>query len=211
MARRRPMGYSRISRPLAFGKTPLPMSLSNTVKYVEPIDITLSGSGAGTYVFSCNGLYDPNITGTGHQPLYFDQYMALYRHYTVMKSNIKVTPYGNDEAAPGTSAILTVFIDDDATLPSTTAQREQISATNKVYNVFDDVGMSITKYWNGKRTYGGNLIDNRELSGNSGANPSEQSYFVISINKGGAVATHTLLVEIEYTVVWHEHVSVASS
>lgn len=205
------MGVSRIPRPLPFGKTPLPMSLSNTLRYTESVSITLDGGGSGYYVFSCNGLYDPNITGTGHQPLYFDQWTALYRHYTVMKSNIKVTPYKNDEASPGTPAIMTVFIDDDASLPATGAVREQLSATNMVFNIFDDIGKGVKKYWNAQRTYGGNVIDNRELSGSASANPSEQSYFVIYMSKGGAVATIDLLVDIEYSVTWHEHVSMAAS
>lgn len=53
---------------------------------------TLDGGAgtAGTYVFSANGLYDPNITGVGHQPTGFDQLMAIYGSYTVTKATIKV-------------------------------------------------------------------------------------------------------------------------
>ena len=128
-----------------------------------------------------------------------------------MKSNIKITPYQSDEAAPGLSAIASLFIDDDASLPSAAGIREQISASNKVYNVFDDVGMSLKKYWNAQRTFGGNVIDNRACSGDASNNPSEQSYYVFGISKGGALAVHSFLAEIQYDVVWHEHVSMAIS
>lgn len=213
MQRRRPMAVSRVSRPLSFGKTSLPMSIQNTLRYVEDVSITVDGVGKGTYVFSCNGLYDPNITGTGHQPLYFDQYMALYRHYTVMKSKIKVTPLSSDEAAPGKPYELCIFIDDDATLPGSAAWREQVSATTKVVSTFDQVGQgsSVVKYWNAQITYGGNVVDNDELRGDVGSNPTEQSYYVVNAVSATPLSTQTFLVELEYTVVWHEHVSVAAS
>ncbi len=39
-------------------------------------------------VFTANGLFDPDITGTGHQPRGFDQFMALYDKYVVVSSSI---------------------------------------------------------------------------------------------------------------------------
>lgn len=39
-------------------------------------------------VFYANGLYDPDITGTGHQPQGYDQWGDLYRTATVLKSKI---------------------------------------------------------------------------------------------------------------------------
>lgn len=43
------------------------------------------------YVFSANGLFDPDITSTGGQPSGFDQMMVFYEHYTVFKARLVVT------------------------------------------------------------------------------------------------------------------------
>lgn len=46
---------------------------------------------ASSIVFSGNGLYDPDITGIGTQPMGFDQMMIFYEHYTVFSARIIVT------------------------------------------------------------------------------------------------------------------------
>lgn len=48
-------------------------------------------SAATVYVFSANGLYDPDISGTGIQPMGFDQMMVFYEHYTVFEATCEVT------------------------------------------------------------------------------------------------------------------------
>lgn len=42
------------------------------------------------HVFAMNSLFDPDVTFTGHQPMYFDQISALYEKYTVYKMDIQV-------------------------------------------------------------------------------------------------------------------------
>lgn len=46
--------------------------------------------GFTTYAFRTNSLFDPDWTGTGHQPYRFDQLAAIYRKYTVVGSKITV-------------------------------------------------------------------------------------------------------------------------
>lgn len=43
-----------------------------------------------SHVLSANGLYDPDITGTGSQPTGFDQMMVFYEHYTVYNATLTV-------------------------------------------------------------------------------------------------------------------------
>jgi len=71
----------------------LPGSMRANLRYVEYVSQDLGAGVLGTYAYRCNSLFDPNYTGTGHQPLGFDQLAALYAHYTVLKSRIRVTWY----------------------------------------------------------------------------------------------------------------------
>lgn len=67
-----------------------PQRLKCVMPYVENA-ITLSAVATPyEYVFAGNNIYDPNYTGTGHQPLYFDQLAAIYNIYYVRASSIKV-------------------------------------------------------------------------------------------------------------------------
>lgn len=62
-------------------------------KYVENVQIPAAAA-AGLvqfFIVSANGMYDPNITGVGHQPLCYDEAFAKYTYYTVLSSEIKVT------------------------------------------------------------------------------------------------------------------------
>lgn len=73
-------------------RTPLPQKLLVKMKYYDTFQINPSAGGIGSYIFSANGMYDPNITGGGHQPRGFDQLMTMYDHYTVIASRIAIQP-----------------------------------------------------------------------------------------------------------------------
>ena len=53
--------------------------------------ITLApGTPLASYVFRGNSLYDPDYTGTGHQPRYYDQLTPVYGRYKVLGSECSV-------------------------------------------------------------------------------------------------------------------------
>lgn len=64
------------------------------VQFVYNDIVSLSSSTSGLastpYVFSLNGAYDPDVTGTGHQPRGFDQWMALYKRFKVYKADVEI-------------------------------------------------------------------------------------------------------------------------
>lgn len=59
--------------------------LLTRLKYTDNVTITMAAGTLSDYVYRLNGLYDPNKTGTGHQPHGFDQISSLYLRYRVYK------------------------------------------------------------------------------------------------------------------------------
>lgn len=65
-----------------------PDELHCTLKYVED-SIAFSGVSPSAQVFRINSLFDPNLTGTGHQPLWFDQLSIPYGKYLVVAARVE--------------------------------------------------------------------------------------------------------------------------
>lgn len=58
------------------------------LKYSQDIHIYDGASASKYYTFRGNSLYDPDLSGVGHQPLYFDQYALIYSKYRVLGAKI---------------------------------------------------------------------------------------------------------------------------
>ena len=82
----------------------------NTNISLDPKPDNLGATGSNTWQFSGNSLYDPDVTSTGHQPMFFDNFMAVYNRYRVNYSQITVTVVNhsvNTAAYNGTSIVTT--------------------------------------------------------------------------------------------------------
>nr|QXP07611.1 MAG: putative capsid protein [Arizlama virus] len=96
--RRRITRGRRIGRSYATTKYPLykqlpaiggfPISKTVRLRYVEDFTLNPSLGGNATYLFRANGVYDPNATTGGHQPMFYDNYTQLYSRYRVNWSTI---------------------------------------------------------------------------------------------------------------------------
>lgn len=69
------------------------------MRYVENISISSPLGVMGLFVFRANSIFDPNLTGTGHQPMGHDQMAALYQRYSVLGSKLHATIYLNTNGA----------------------------------------------------------------------------------------------------------------
>jgi len=204
--------YSQHPVAVRIGKQPIPKLLYNRLKYAETVNVALGVTGLGSYLFSCNGMYDPNITGTGHQPMYFDQYCAMYDHYTVLKSMIKVTVVANTQAA----LIFSLGQDDDTSISAATSSTiwERPGFQTKVVNTpIQPNDTVLWSRWDAKKTFGGDPKSDPDLQGTASANPTEQTYYVIYFDGSVNIASTnvTVLVEIWYESVWDEFVSMTQS
>ncbi len=64
------------------------------MRYTERINLTSSNTSAqfagSQYEFRLNSIYDPNLTGTGHQPYMHDQFATMYGRYRVDKCDVQI-------------------------------------------------------------------------------------------------------------------------
>ena len=99
---------------------PLAVQQKAVFNYCEPGQVLNPGLGGSlaSKVFTCNGLYDPDVSGTGHQPRGFDQMMALYDHYVVTKCKMTVMYWNSDE----TNGQMIHLCVRDLAAPTTTTQ-----------------------------------------------------------------------------------------
>ena len=201
--------YTKNPTIVRIGRQPIPKQLFNRLKYAETVNVSIPLSGLGSYLYSCNGMYDPNITGTGHQPMYFDQFMAMYDHYTVLKSTMKATVVANSTGA----CIFSLGQDDDTTISAANSYTiwERPGYQTKVVNApVEPSNTSLWSKWDAVKVFGGDPQSDPAMQGSATSNPTEQTYYVLYFDTLPST-TVTVLVEIWYDVVWDEFVSVVSS
>lgn len=72
-------------------RSPAPKMFKTSMRYADTISLNPGVGGAvNVHTFRANSLYDPDVTGIGHQPRGFDQLIALYDHYVVTNAKITV-------------------------------------------------------------------------------------------------------------------------
>lgn len=170
--------------------------------------ITMSpGLVPATYHYSCNGIFDPNTTGGGHQPMYFDQLMVLYDHYHVIGSKLTCKFYYNNPTSTSIPVIVGTTLDDNATVANlsiTDWEEEQRSSSSMLTS--QRAFASFTKKWSAKKNFGGSVLANNDLQGNISANPTEQTYyrfFAQPVDQSTTVSIG-VQVRIEYITIFGE-------
>jgi len=205
--------FSTIPRALPRLQTGFPKQLMITHRYVDTFTMATSGSLIGKYVFRANGLYDPNVTGSGHQPMYFDQQTAIYNHFVVVRSKIKV--YASSGASAGVPTMLAILGNDDATTTPTSLEGVRENANcSPMKMIVPDQGSSVilTASYDANQIFGPNAMSQDNLEGTAAADPTE-GYFFVVCQQGIPITGTTLnyFVEIEYQALWRELKDIVSS
>ena len=218
---RRPMGQVGL-RPGFSYQTGFPKMLRFTHKYVTSFKLTeRAGINYDYWWISCNGMYAPEGTFTGHQPYYFDQVTPLYDHYTVIGSRVVWTI---TRSSPNIGSALTTPIQGAcAIMDSSTplAVGQALQAAEKPSGVPFTIGslessqgrVVVEQSWSAKKAFGSATISDPALQGSVASNPTEQQWFYIQINPDPAIPEDIIYVqaEVHYVAVWQELKTVAQS
>lgn len=211
--------YRRRFAPMSRSAYPLGTSTVKRFKYTEFFTINPSIGSAGSYVFKANDLYDPNFTGTGHQPYGFDQIIQFYNHFQVLGAKVTFKVY------PGTNAppfVMGVRLDDTNSLTTTNVDYLMEQPRNKrkligTGNNTTDKNTQITHTFSGSKFFRvapTAFKGNRAYMGTSGSSPSEEAYFICWIgptNGSTDLTTYDCSVEIEYIARFTEPREVSPS
>jgi hypothetical protein len=167
------------------------------------------------YFFRANGLYDPNQTGVGHQPMGFDDLMTKYKHYCVKYSRITVNARNADTDGVyrwGIAILPTTTPPSDASVATELGNGVQGLITQNVYSVGMTGQLSIDcdvgRYFGVKDVTG-----EADLAGNASNNPADEVYFCIWIEcdtgyQGSGVIFNVV---IDYTAKFQERAIMAQS
>lgn len=83
---------------------------------------TLSNSTGGVTgpdsYFALNGLFDPDLSGVGHQPMGFDQWTPFFRLYKVFKVDVKIRPIITSNTATNSFIAAKITASQDGSLAS---------------------------------------------------------------------------------------------
>lgn len=172
---------------------------STVLKYWSIFTTTPSSGLLAGNVLTANGLFDPDITGSGHQPRGFDQLMPLYDHYAVKKATV-VAKFSND--ASNDPVMCFVIVRDKSTpIASGTDAGEHRHVKYGWCTRDNPLTISYTvdiAQFLGRK----NVMCEDDLHGTASTNPTEQVYFQLLVGDVQG-ATFTSPVSCAYTVYYH--------
>lgn len=148
--------------------------------YIDNFHKTAVAGLLATYQFRLNSLFDFDLTGTGHQPYYFDQMMAVYDHYTVIGTKVTVT-WTNNTANP---VVVGGYLNDDGTVtPGTLSNcQEAPQSQYKVLPGTSTQSVYITHKWSAKKWFTkdrAGLMADINLTGDASNNPGEATVLTL--------------------------------
>lgn len=187
---------------------PLAMRQIVKMRYSEDVNLTAS-TALQNYDFRANSIYDPNLTGIGHQPLGHDNWQSFYDHYVVLGAKISVRMFHTNNTNTD-SVFFSLALQDSAnTMTSQTHIREQPRTSWTMVSP-PSAGQSqktLSKKFSAKRFFGAkSIIVWDKLGAAFGSNPAEDALFRIfyqnatSVNNVGVGVN----VVVEYIVMLSE-------
>lgn len=114
------------------GPSPVPSKYIIKMKYVETYQQTLTAAIPNTYSWNINSIYDPNESGTGHQPYGHDTLQTMFNRYRVFACKWRVTIF---PISTTSNFQMVVTPSNDNSTPSDTDQvSERPRAVTKLVN-----------------------------------------------------------------------------
>lgn len=216
-ARRKPVDRSnRLVRHALIGRS-LGFPSKNTVqlRYVTCVELENSVGALDVHAFRANSIFDPDVTGVGHQPLGRDQWFDFYNHYRVVKSRMAVEYCSKAQTTGQSPAVSGLYLADDLTVPTqwTTLVESGRGSYNTAHSI-NTQSYNLEANYSQSSFYKGQGKNQSQLGAAQGATPSEQAFFILyqqpcDEGDNGSIRSYTVV--IDYLVEYSEPKDLAQS
>jgi len=207
---------TKVSVPRLIDMSPhvygFPQQLVAKLRYCDTMTLSPSSGSLVKQVFRLNSVFDPDLSGVGHQPLYRDTFAAIYDQYAVISTRIVVTIV-NTGSVPIHCGCL---VEDDSTSSTSyTTLMEQSTGQHKL--VPAQAGSlsshTFTYDWDCKRHLGIDPFASETYKTAVGSNPTEESDFLVWLQPVDLASSMTnyINVEMDMVVLWTELATPAGS
>lgn len=186
-------------------RSPFGQKHTSNFRYCQQIAIS-SGVTCGVHSFRLNSMFDPDFTGTGHQPLFRDVFSDLYARYRVNSVKYRITILNNTYLY-----LMGVLATQDTSYNPATKQFQQIIEKRNV-NWVPSLINNEPKRIEGKvycHTVAGvtrqAYRDERSYSGAVGSNPTLELFLTLFGQDVGSATRNTdVMVELEFNTTYYE-------
>lgn len=189
-------------------KSPFGQKFTSNYRYCQQIAIT-PGLTAAVHSFRINSMFDPDLTGTGHQPLFRDIMSGIYSRYRVNYVKYRVTFLQRN----ANQTLIGVFATQDSSYNPSLDQFQEIIEKRNTKWAFQNVNtkpvvlsgtLSCSKVAAVKKaTYDAE----RNYTAAVGSNPTLPLFLTIFMQEVlSATATQDLMIELDYNTTYYEPV-----
>lgn len=180
---RRTWRARRGTRAKTFGQ---PISKILNLPYHATVALTGASAGnANAWQFRANSIFDPDLTGAGHQPLGHDQWTLFYNHYCVLGSSITAT--FNCPGAVTAPFYIGIVLTDDATTGAASGIAQFDTACENKHIRYklitsEDSGKSVSLSFHADvlKFLGRNQFSS-DVKTTFGSNPTEMAYYTLFV------------------------------
>jgi hypothetical protein len=188
-----------------FAREVIPARMFVNLKFAQGYAL-VGASGLAGRTFSLNAPFDPDVTGTGNQPVYYDQLAALYNKYRVIRAHWRVKVVSKTATNAGVVAAAPTPAVADTSFASVEELSGEPGGSAKEFGSAGSPPATISGCCDMAEVYGNHkaavsVLDSYAAVNN--ARPSNEVYLALNVNTSGTTDTTQLMVEIVYEC-WFE-------
>jgi len=177
------------------------------LRYTTVLELNAGTDASNSHTFRCNNIYDPDLTGTGHQPFGYDNLALQYEKYRVLGSKLtaKVVGFGVQNGVAQAIGIRkgaqSILQSPNDSIPELVEMGTIAGLKWKNVNIENPLKTAIAHTWSLRRDLGAAGTYEDTINGSTnGSGPATQNYFTLFVTSKGLSKDNPAHLDVMVTV-----------